>query len=89
MIKPKRIVSTHHRTTKGEAAGYAAALFSTTMKKFIFFILVLSMLIVAEYYFLTECFTHKRVPVIAVSLMVVVACLYGLTRFFKKSFISS
>jgi hypothetical protein len=59
------------------------------MKKFVAFILALSLLVTAEYYFLTEFFTHKRVAVIAVSLLVIIACLYSLTRFFRKSVISS
>jgi hypothetical protein len=47
------------------------------------------LLIVAEYYFLTEFFSQKRVSVIVVCLLVIVACLYGLTRFFKRSYFSS
>jgi hypothetical protein len=66
-----------------------AVFLSTAMKKFIVFILVLSLLIAAEYYFLTELFTQKRAAVIACTLLVIVGCLIYLTRFFKRSYISS
>lgn len=46
------------------------------------------MLIAAEYCFLTEFLTHKRIPVIIGTLVVIVGSLYYLTRFFKRSYIS-
>ena len=58
------------------------------MKKFIVFIVILSLLIAAEYYFLIEFLTQKRIPVIAGTLLVIVGCLYYLTRFFKQSYFS-
>jgi hypothetical protein len=58
------------------------------MKKFIVFILVLSLLIAAEYYVLTEFLTHKRLSVISSSLLVVIGCLFFLSRFFKQSVVS-
>jgi hypothetical protein len=81
------IQSVRYRISKREAAA-AAAPFSATMKKFIVFILVLSLLIAAEYYVLTEFFTQKRPSVIGLSLMVVIGCLFFLSRFFKRSIVS-
>jgi heme/copper-type cytochrome/quinol oxidase subunit 4 len=71
------------------AAIPAAFPLSTAMKKFIVFILVLSLLIIAEYYFLTEFFTQRRVPVILICLMAIIGCLYGLSRFFSQRYFSS
>lgn len=85
--KLKATLSVRYRTSKREAVP-TAALLSTTMKKFIVFILVLSLLIAAEYYFLTEFFTQKRVTIIACTLSVIVGCLFYLTRFFRRSYIS-
>ena len=62
---------------------------TNTMRRFVVFIILLSLLIVGEYYFLTEVITHKRVWVIAGSLLVSVICLYFLIRFYKRSIISS
>ncbi|WP_121352363.1 hypothetical protein [Flavisolibacter nicotianae] len=59
------------------------------MKKFLIFILILSLLIVSEYYFFTEIFTQKRIPVIAVTGLVILICLYRLIRIFKRSILSS
>ena len=71
------------------AAVNAAALFPSTMKKFIVFILLLSLLVVSEYFFLTEIFSQKRVPVLAGTLLVTLSCLYSLFRYFKRSVLSS
>jgi len=89
MLKPKYIVSVRRRTSKRAAAIVAATLFSNDMKKFIRFITILSLLIVSEYYFLTEVFSQRRVFILIISLLVIFACIYGLVRFFKRSFISS
>jgi hypothetical protein len=89
VIKLKDIVSTRQRLNKRAAVTKTASLFPNTMKKFLVFILILSLLIVSEYYFFTEIFTQKRPLVIAVSAVVIAACLYRLIRFFKRSFISS
>jgi hypothetical protein len=59
------------------------------MKKFIIFILLLSLLVVSEYFFLTEMFSEKRVPVLVGTLLVTVACLYSLFRYFKRSIFTS
>lgn len=89
VVKPKADVSLRHCTSKRVAVPETALFFSTTMKKFVVFILVLSALIVSEYYFLTEFFTQKRLPVITASLLVILLSLYILVRFFKRSVISS
>ena len=89
MSKPKTIVSASNRTNKRAAATNAASLFSNSMKQFIVFIFLLTLLIVAEYYFLTEVFTQKRLFVVAGSLAIVLGCLYSLIRFFKRSVFSS
>ncbi len=70
------------------AAANAAPLFNA-MKRFVVFIMILLLLIVSEYYFLTEFFGHKRVPVIAFSLTAAILCLFYFIRFFKRSVISS
>jgi hypothetical protein len=88
VIKPKLFFSVYYRNSEREALS-TAAFFSTDMKKFIVFILVLSLLIAAEYYFLTEFLTQKRIPVIAGTLLVIVGSLFYLTRFFKQTYISS
>jgi len=59
------------------------------MKKFIFFIAALFFLVASEYYFLTEIFTRRRLPVIAGSLAVVVLCIFVFLRFFKHSVTAS
>lgn len=82
------LFSDRHRNNKS-AAFLTAAYLSTDMKRFIVFILVLSLLIAAEYYFLMEFFAQKRIAVIAGTLLLIVGCLYYLTRFFKRSYISS
>lgn len=89
MNKPQRIVSIGNHNRNGTSRLHGSLSFSTTMKEFIVFILILSLLIAAEFYFFTEIFTHRRVAVIIVSLVVIVACLYQLVRFFRRSFISS
>jgi len=55
------------------------------MKKFITFILLLAVLILSEYYFLIEVFTKKRLPVAAVSLFLILICIFAFIRFFKKT----
>ena len=55
------------------------------MKKFIVFIGAMFFLIASEYYFLTEIFTRKRLPVIAGSFVVAVLCIFVFLRFFKTS----
>jgi len=59
------------------------------MKKFIIFIFALFILIASEYYLLNEVFTRKRLPVMVVSLIGVVLCIFVFLRFFKKSVIAS
>ncbi|HET7897309.1 MAG TPA: hypothetical protein VFL47_06560 [Flavisolibacter sp.] len=59
------------------------------MKKFLVFLIILLLLIGSEYYFLTELFTQKRLPILAASLAVTLACLYFLFRYFKRSLFSS
>jgi hypothetical protein len=86
--KPKTTVFIRYRNSNSTVVP-AAAFISTTMKKFIVFILVLSLLIAAEYYFLTELFTQKRIAIIACTLLVIVGCLCYLTHFFKRSYFSS
>lgn len=88
MIKQKRFVSIRQRSSERAAADIAASLFSNTMKKFFVFILILLSLIVSEYYFLTEIFTQKRIPVLVVSFVVTIVCLYCLIRYFKRSVFS-
>jgi hypothetical protein len=85
--KPRSTQSVRYRNVKREAV-QTATLPSSTMKKFVVFILVLSMLIAAEYYFLTELFSQKRTSVLATTLVLIMGCLYYLTRFFKRSYIS-
>jgi hypothetical protein len=59
------------------------------MKKFFVFILALFFLIASEYYFLTEIFTRRRLPVVAGSLAAVMLCIFVFLRFFKHSVPSS
>lgn len=55
------------------------------MKKFLTFAGAMALLIAAEYYFLTEVFTRRRLPVIAGSLFVAILCILIFLRFFKAS----
>lgn len=55
------------------------------MRKFFVFISSLAVLITAEYYFLTEIFSQKRLPVLVISLLLVLLCILVFIRFFKKS----
>lgn len=89
MNELQRTASIGNQDCKGVSRLHGSLSFSTTMKEFVVFILILSLLIAAEYYFFTEIFTHRRIAVIAVSLMVVLLCLFQLVRFFRRSFISS
>ncbi|HVF98155.1 MAG TPA: hypothetical protein VM871_12570, partial [Flavisolibacter sp.] len=57
--------------------------------KFLFFLLTLFLLIAAEYYFLTEIFARKRLPVIVGSITCVLFCIFIFLRFFKKSVVAS
>lgn len=87
--EPVEIVSTRRETSRRAAKTKVASLLPDTMKKFLIFILILSLLIVSEYYFFTEIFTQKRIPVIAVTGIVILLCLYRLIRIFKRSIVSS
>jgi hypothetical protein len=55
------------------------------MKKFLIFISFLLVLVVSEYYFLNELFSHQRLPILSISLLVVVFCIVAFLRFFKKN----
>lgn len=55
------------------------------MKKLLIFVGATVFLIAAEYFFLTEVFTCRRLPVIAGSLLVVILCIVIFLRFFKAS----
>lgn len=88
MIEPQRIESVRHRTHKKAGRLYGSPFSTGTMKKFLVFILLLTLLVAAEYYFFTEIFTQKRPLIIVLSLAAMLACLYQLVRFFKRSFIS-
>lgn len=55
------------------------------MKRFLFFLTALLLLIASEYYFLTEVFTRKRLPVVIASLACVALCIFVFLRFFRKS----
>lgn len=57
----------------------------TNMKKFIVFVVALLFLVASEYYFLTELFTRRRLPVVFVSLACTVLCVFVFLRFFKNS----
>lgn len=63
----------------------AAFSFSRFMKKFLIFILVLLLLIISEYFLVNELFSHKRPPVLLLSLLGTVLCIYGVIKFFKKN----
>ncbi len=72
------------KQAEGMAAKDAAFSF-ILMKKFLVFIFFLFLLIAAEYYFLTEIFTQKRLPVLSGSLVLIVVCMVVFVRFFRKS----
>lgn len=59
------------------------------MKKFLNFIIVLLLLVVSEYFLLTELFSQKRVPVLSLSLVVTLVCIYGVIKFFKKNILTA
>jgi hypothetical protein len=88
MNEPQQTESIRHRTNIRVSRLYGSLFFSGTMKKFFVFILLLTLLVAAEYYFFTEIFTQKRPLFIVLSLGVMLASLYQLVRFFKRSFIS-
>jgi len=59
------------------------------MKKFITYIFFLTVLIISEYYFFTEIFAQKRLPVLMASSMVMLATIFGIFRFAKKNIINT
>ena len=89
MNKSKSIVSVRYEESKSDEPLLRLTLFSNTMKKFFIFLFTLLILIGSEYYFLTELFAQKRIPVLAVSLLVTIGCLFFLFRYFKRSIFPS
>ena len=59
------------------------------MKKFITYIFFLTVLIISEYYFFTEIFSQKRMPVLMASSLVMLATIFGIFRFAKKNIINA
>jgi hypothetical protein len=58
------------------------------MKKFLIFIFFSVLLILSEYFLLNELFAYRRLPILLLSLVATIACIYALVKFFKKSILS-